>query len=128
MIALAKFQETQRLLALGNLSQRRISAIVGISRATVSAIAKGAYQLRDQRRRDREDHFLPQGPVSRCAGCGAMVQMPCLGCRMEKRKERERQILRAARRKAREAALGRLLHAVREANWRRDAQDGTRVA
>lgn len=127
MIAIAKFQETRRLLALGNLSQRRIAAIVGVSRATVSAIAKGTYRLRDQRR-NREEDFLPRGPVSRCPSCGALVQLPCLACRVEELKNRQRQILRAARQKARERALRQLLIAVRQANWDRDARASQRVA
>jgi hypothetical protein len=37
-------------------------------------------------------------------------------------------MVRAARRQARERALRRLLHAVREANWQRDREQNARIA
>ena len=128
MIALEKFEKAERLLALDKLSLRRIATMVGISRATVSAIAKGEYQIREVQKHAREDCFLPSGPVARCTTCGGLVQIPCLACRVEKLKELERQMLRTVRRKARERALCRLLHAVRQANWDRDTRERARVA
>ena len=101
MIALSKFQETQRLLALGGLSQRKIAVMVGISRATVGAIAQGKYRDREARQRDRSDDFVPNGPLERCPSCGGMVYLPCLVCRVRKIKDQEQRMLRAARRGAR---------------------------
>ncbi len=102
--------------------------MVGVSRATVSAISKGEYRIREVREGGREDCFLPSGLVARCPTCGGLVQVPCLACRVERRKELECQMLRSARRKAREKALCRLLHAVRQASWARDARENARVA
>jgi len=123
MIALAKFQETRRLLALGNLSQRRIARIVGISRATVNAIARGNYHDRESREAARlREQPVFEGPLARCPGCGGMVLMPCLACRVQQLKDREQAILRAARRKLREDATRQLIEAVRRAYWEREAQ------
>ena len=128
MIALAKFQEAERLLAMGNLSYRRIAALVGISRGTVGEIASGKYHDRLERERARysKDEFRPLGPLERCPGCGGMVLLPCLLCRVQKEKEQEAQMLRNRRRRAREDKLRQLLHAVRKANWARDAREGQR--
>ncbi len=41
MLPLGKVKEAERLLARGGLSHRKIAALVGISRATVGAIAAG---------------------------------------------------------------------------------------
>ena len=128
MIALDKLHEAQRLLALGTLSQRKVSAIVGISRATVSSIAKGTYRPRQTQRREDDEPYPPVGPVSRCPSCGRLVQIPCLACRVERIQDQERRMLQEARRKVRQQALRRFLHAVREANWQRDAREATRVA
>lgn len=121
MIALAKFQETRRLLALGNLSQRRIARIVGISRATVNAIAQGKHADREARMAacNREPPTF-EGPLVRCPGCGGMVLMPCLACRVQQVKDRELAMLRAARRKVREQATREFIAAVRRANWQRE--------
>lgn len=29
-----------------------------------------------------------KGPVQRCSGCGAKVQMPCLGCEVREKRRR----------------------------------------
>ncbi len=121
MIALAKFHETRRLLVLGNLSQRRIAAIVGISRATVNAIAQGKYadrEAREARRHGEAPTF--EGPLVRCPDCGGMVLMPCLACRVQRVKDRERAMLRAARRKVREQATREFIAAVRRNYWQRE--------
>ncbi len=121
MIALALVKETERLLAEGSLSQRKIAATVGISRATVSAIASGKRRDYEARLLARAGEFEPLGPLGRCPTCGGMVHMPCRSCRIETMRELEREVLRLRRRRAREQALRRLLAAVRKANWERDA-------
>jgi hypothetical protein len=125
MIAMSKFEEAQRLLALGTLSQRKIAAKVGISRATVGAIASGKFQDREARQRARAEaeELIPAGPLVRCAGCGGRVLMPCLLCRVRGLNEKEQNDRRAARRRQRERDLRQLLHAARHAQWQRDARD-----
>jgi hypothetical protein len=127
MIAFAKFQEAERLLAIGKFSRRRIAAIVGISRATVSAIASGKYQDRLERERarakKRADEYHPTGQTARCPECGGLVLVPCLACRMRKQKDREEKLLREHRRRARQRALVQLLHAVRKAHWQRESEE-----
>jgi hypothetical protein len=126
MIALTKYHETERLLALGTHSQRKIAMMVGISRATVGAIAAGKYHDRLERERARAQEYRPSGPLARCPGCGGMVLMPCLVCRVRSMKQQEQAVLRVRRRRAREHALRRLLDAVRKANWARDAREARR--
>jgi transcriptional regulator with XRE-family HTH domain len=126
MIALAKVKETERLLATTELSQRKIAARVGISRATVAAIASGKHRDYEARLIARMEESQPLGPLARCAGCGGMVYMPCRLCTIRALKNRERQMLRAGRRAARELAVRRLLEAVRRAYWAREAAERAR--
>jgi transcriptional regulator with XRE-family HTH domain len=126
MIALAKVKETERLLATTELSQRKIAARVGISRATVAAIASGKHRDYEARLIARMEESQPLGPLARCAGCGGMVYMPCRLCKIRALKDRERQVLRAGRRAARELAVRRLLEAVRRAYWAREAAERAR--
>jgi hypothetical protein len=75
--------EAKRLLAEGQLSQRKIAALLGISRGTVGAIASGRrpdYQNRSTSD-DEEPDIDPNAPKVRCGGCGGMVIMPCRACR-----------------------------------------------
>ncbi len=120
MIAQAKVKETERLLAVGNLSQRRIAALVGVSRATVASIASGNRPDYEARMMARLEDNRPLGPLARCGGCGGMVYMPCLLCRVRAIKAHEHEVRRARRRDARERSLRRLLLAVRRAHWQRD--------
>ena len=71
MIAPAKVMETERLLAVGKLSQRKIAALVGVSRATVSAIAAGTRPDYEARRLARLDEERP--PAHGEIGHGAPV-------------------------------------------------------
>ena len=83
MIAYAVVDEIRRLLDEGELSQRKISRRVAVSRGTVGAIAQGTRPDYEARRRAHGDNFEPpQGLPRRCPRCGAMVQMPCLACRV----------------------------------------------
>jgi len=89
MIAPKVVAEIQRLLDMKTHSQRRIAALIGVSRGSVAAIASG-------RRRDGD--VLPgasddapaetSGPPSRCPGCGGLVYMPCLLCHLRKENPR----------------------------------------
>lgn len=123
MLALGKVKEVERLLVEGQLSQRKIAQAIGVSRATVSAIASGTrpdYAAR-VRARAEADEFQPLGPIERCPSCGGRVYMPCRLCRVRKMKARDEGRLRAMRRRAREEAIERLLSAVQQSN--RDSQD-----
>jgi len=118
MIALSLVQEAERLLAEGQLSQRRIAATVGISRATVGAIAAGKRPDYEARRAARAGELEPLGPPARCPTCGGMVYTPCQLCRVRLIKNREEEVARTARRQARQRAARRLLAAV--ANHQRE--------
>ena len=81
MIAPSVVQEVKRLLAEGNLSQRKIARMTGISRGTVGAIAGGKRQdYVALPRAAGDDPAQPTGPPQRCPGCGGMVYMPCRLC------------------------------------------------
>ena len=89
MIASTVVGQIHDLLAQGTLSQRKIARQLGVSRGTVSAIARGKRPDYAQRhRRSAADFVFPAGPVERCPGCGALVQMPCLACRIKALKRR----------------------------------------
>jgi len=83
MIAPETIVEIRRLLAEGGHSQRESARRMGVCRGSVGSIASG-------RRRDGDDPLEPHeddltvlsGPPTRCAGCGAMVYMPCVLCRV----------------------------------------------
>jgi hypothetical protein len=81
MLATAVVEKIQDLLSAGTLSQRKIAQHVGVSRGTVNAIALGKRPSRPEPRHCDEFCF-PAGPLERCPGCGGMVQMPCLLCRV----------------------------------------------
>ncbi len=91
MIASAIVDEIKRLLAENRLSQRKISLRLGISRGTVNAIARGTRTDRKACRKQRGYEFPALSSVAeRCPGCGGMVQMPCLACRVRAIKWRRR--------------------------------------
>jgi transcriptional regulator with XRE-family HTH domain len=85
MIAPKVVAEVRRLLAEKKLSRRQIAQLTGISRGSVGAIASG-------KRPDYELLYAPgageweepTGAPRRCSGCGGMVSMPCLLCRVRK--------------------------------------------
>jgi hypothetical protein len=100
-ITLAMVEEAERLLAAGELSQRKIAALVGMSRASVGNIANGR---RPHRLHHVVETFVPcSGPLQRCPGCGGMVHVPCLLCHIRAMKTREREHAREQRRAARVA-------------------------
>jgi predicted XRE-type DNA-binding protein len=79
MLSPAIVHEVRRLLAEGQLSQRRIAELLGVSRGSVSAILHG-----------KRHHGLvsenkirlprPTGPPAYCRTCGGRVYLPCLLC------------------------------------------------
>jgi len=76
-------QEVKRLLFVEGLSQRAISSKVGVSRGTVHAIARGKRPDRLRAFREDEAPVGWQGDAPRrCPGCGGLVYMPCLLCRV----------------------------------------------
>ena len=76
--------EIRRLLAAGQWSMRKIARELRVSRGTVGAIAHGRRPDRLPRPAD-DDLLLPRGPLRRCPGCGGMVYLPCLLCRVRRR-------------------------------------------
>lgn len=82
MIAIETVCRVRELLAAGELSQREIARKLELSRGTVSAIATGRRTDRVAKPRPGEEPPLFAGPYLRCRGCGGMVQMPCLLCRV----------------------------------------------
>ena len=81
--------EIQRLLDLKTHSQRKIAVLVGVSRGTVGTIASGRRRYGDASP-DPCDNVPeePSGPPARCPGCGGLVYMPCLLCRLRKQRPR----------------------------------------
>ena len=80
MIEARKILEVIRLLRERKHSQRIIARMMGISRGTVSAIARGKI------RRDFTEPLgiEPKGPWVRCPQCGGKTQMPCTVCHLKK--------------------------------------------
>jgi transcriptional regulator with XRE-family HTH domain len=85
MLAPGLVEQVQRLLDENVLSQRKIARSLGVSRGTVAVIAAGKRPDYDALRRARQSRtsLPPAGPLERCPGCGGMVFMPCLLCRIE---------------------------------------------
>lgn len=89
MISQGVVDQILRLLAEGRLSQRKISRALGVSRGTIGAIAKG-HRPRPRTTDERwGDTYRPLGPPTRCPGCGGLVYMPCLLCRVRNLKAAE---------------------------------------
>ena len=79
MIAPELVDEVRRLLAEGIYGYREIAQRTGVSRGSVGAIATGKRREHVVVARQLEE---PAGPPRRCPGCGGMVLMPCLLCRV----------------------------------------------
>jgi len=83
MIAAAVIDEIRRLLSEEELSQRAIALRVGVSRGTVGAVARRTRpDYRPPPGQWDADYVEPGGLPTRCPGCGGMVLMPCLACRV----------------------------------------------
>jgi len=91
MIATEKIERIQELLEEGRVSQRKIARLVGVSRGTVGAVAAGRRRATPCSCRPSEtEAFDVTGPLERCPGCGGLVYMPCLACRVRSMGERRR--------------------------------------
>ena len=91
MILPTVIDEIRRLLREDRLSQREIARQIGVSRGTVSAIARGRRPNGRDRRPTVDDGFVtPTGLPERCPGCGGRVQMPCLLCYIRAKNQRRR--------------------------------------
>ncbi len=85
MIPPSVVNQIKRLLAEGNHSQRKIARMMGVSRGTVNAIARGKRRDYERSPSERETELEePTGPPERCPGCGGLVYMPCRLCRVRK--------------------------------------------
>ena len=85
MIAPSVVTQIEQLLAEGNLSQRKISKMTGVSRGTIGAIANGKRpDLSKPRKPWDEQYEEPAGPPQRCPSCGATVYLPCRLCRVRR--------------------------------------------
>ena len=112
MLAPARVDEARQLIDEGKLSQRKIARLLGMSRATVSAIASGKRPDYVALRLARCVGEEPQGPLERCPTCGGRVYMPCRLCRVRRITAREQLTAKVFRRHAREQSLKRLLNEV----------------
>jgi transcriptional regulator with XRE-family HTH domain len=82
MIASETVAEVRRLLGEGKHSQREIARLMGISRGSISAIASGRRPDYESLGQAEQEEWQPDGPPARCPGCGGMVYLPCLLCRV----------------------------------------------
>jgi hypothetical protein len=78
MLPLEKIVEVQRMLDAGDLSNRAIAKLAGVSRGTVDHLAAGRRGLYGR----REDEELDAATrTTRCPSCGGRVIEPCIYCR-----------------------------------------------
>jgi transcriptional regulator with XRE-family HTH domain len=95
MVTVEVIAEIRMLLALKTHSQRHIARLLGVSRGTVAAIASGRRQETPQETPlpepcddDTDDTEEQSDPPMRCPGCGGLVYIPCLLCRLRERRAR----------------------------------------
>jgi hypothetical protein len=83
MISVSLEKRVRSLLAEGKTSQRRIARMTGLSRSSISAIARGNRKEFIAADVDRGVKFFStsQSP-RRCPECGGLVYMPCHACRI----------------------------------------------
>jgi hypothetical protein len=81
MLTESQVEWVVQLLCDNKLSHREIARQTRVSRGTISAIARGDRPHQLHRKPADEAAFDP-GPPARCRGCGGLVQMPCLLCRI----------------------------------------------
>ncbi|MCA9261324.1 MAG: helix-turn-helix transcriptional regulator [Planctomycetales bacterium] len=97
MLTLSCVLEIRRHLDEGRLSQRKIAALMGVSRSTVGLIATGRRPMVGRQEEtdpspwDYYHDALPQ----RCRQCGGMVFMPCVLCRTRACQRRQASVGRA---------------------------------
>jgi transcriptional regulator with XRE-family HTH domain len=83
MIAPERVREVKRLLQEGQLTQREIAKLTGVSRASVGNIASGRRPDYDAIRRSEADQAEFAGPPECCELCDALVLL-CLLCELRK--------------------------------------------
>jgi len=76
--------ELVRTLIIDGFSYRKIARELGISRETVSTIAKGEHLVDRVLQYDDfgNGHVFESEEYFRCPTCGGKVLMPCLACRL----------------------------------------------
>jgi Helix-turn-helix len=94
MLSLPVIEEADRLLCEGKLSQQSIAERLGVSRASVNAIARGRRSLFGWtgEHRDAADHLTPlyARRSERCTRCGYAVYLPCRICQAREYNDRRR--------------------------------------
>lgn len=86
MLSQSLILEIDRLLKEGQLSQRKIARRLGVSRGTISAIARGRRRLHGKESRREKRSARP----ARCPVCGYRVYLPCMICRAREYREQHR--------------------------------------
>lgn len=92
MLSLALIEEISFQLEADRLSQREIARRLGVSRATVAALAHGRRGIHG---RSAEPEPLPEDierpdPPARCPHCGYLVHLPCLICQTREYRHAQR--------------------------------------
>jgi hypothetical protein len=90
MLSPSVVDEVKKMLAAGDLSQRKIARLLCVSRATVGLIAGGRRPDYELRPRPADSFWQPLGPIGRCSSCGGMVYLPCMLCRVRSVKRHDR--------------------------------------
>ena len=94
MIAEERIREAELMLARGKMSQREVAKRTGLSRGTISLIARGKRTIQVK---TVDPDVLPEsedGPPVRCITCGSIVKMPCLLCHLKNLAARNRPVMR----------------------------------
>jgi len=90
MLALGLVNEIKRLIETKGLSQRQIAKRLGISRGTVSDVAKGRRRTHTKNADADRSVFSNESELTRCPSCGGKVYMPCLLCQIRSLKQQQR--------------------------------------
>ena len=79
-----RIKEVMRLLDAGRNSQRQIAKLTGVSRIVIYRIARGKRKLQPVTKSTAWDEDRYKRPFERCPVCGGLVQLPCIGCIVER--------------------------------------------
>jgi predicted XRE-type DNA-binding protein len=85
----AVIREIDRLIQQGVLSQRQISARLGVSRGIVSAVASGRRGMYGKDSLKIHSPCVPETIPTRCPGCGYRVYLPCIICSIRAHQARQ---------------------------------------
>lgn len=80
MLPPAIIREIKLLLEEGHHSRREIAERIGVSRGSVTAVAKSKRKVDDYLQQVPKIKPKPLGTPRRCPSCDAVVQMPCKLC------------------------------------------------